>query len=199
MNSTASELRAAARRCVAEQGVAGTTSRRIAVEANANLAAITYHFGSKDHLIAEALLEGIRELLAPALEVLDRLGDPAERTVQIVTVLLRTLDEHRGEAVAYLQALAHAPLAPLLRDGVARLWTDLRERIVRDMTLLQGAGIVGPWVEPDAMAGVFIAVANGLLVQSVVDPDGPAVTDLATQFALLLLQARVVDPAAEPS
>lgn len=190
MNPTATALRAATRRCIARDGLAATTSRSITAEAGANLGAITYHFGSKDRLVAESLLEGFRDLLAPAVALLEGDGDPAGRTVAIVHTLLATLDDRREDAVAYVQALAHAPMSAELRSGIAGLWSELRHLIVADMGELQREGIVGDWVEPLAMSGVFLAVANGLLVQAVVDPDGPAVADLAAQFATLLLRSR---------
>jgi hypothetical protein len=40
------------------------------------------------------------------------------------------------------------------------------------------------------MAAVLIAVANGVVVQSTVEPDGPSVAALAAQFASLMLAAR---------
>ncbi len=40
------------------------------------------------------------------------------------------------------------------------------------------------------MAAVFIAVANGFVLQVTVDPDGPPLAALAAQFAALLLAAR---------
>ena len=42
-------------RIIAGQGLGAATSRRITEGAELNLAAITYHFGSKDELIAEAV------------------------------------------------------------------------------------------------------------------------------------------------
>jgi len=190
MSETATALMAATRRCIARDGLAATTSRSITSEAGANLGAITYHFGSKDHLVAESLLEGFRELLAPALELLDADGDPAVRTLEIVRTLLATLDDRRDDAVAYVQALAHAPMAPELQQGIVALWADLRRLIAGDMSRLQSEGVVGGWVDPPAMSGVLLAVANGFLVQGVVDPEGPAVADLATRFATLLLRSR---------
>ncbi len=45
-----------ARRCIIEKGYARTTARDIAGAAGVSLAAIGYHFGSKEALMAEALL-----------------------------------------------------------------------------------------------------------------------------------------------
>lgn len=187
MSDTATQLRAATRRCIARYGLAATTSRRITAEAGANLGAITYHYESKDRLVAEALLEGLRDLLSPALDLLDAPGDPATRTIEIVRVLLAALDERRDDAVAYVQALAHAPTSGALRTGIAEMWTDLRGRIATDVRSLQADGTVGSWVDADAMSGVFLAVANGLLIQAVVDPAGPETAELAAQFVGLIL------------
>jgi AcrR family transcriptional regulator len=190
MNPTATALTAATRAVVARQGLAATTSRDIAAEAGANLQAITYHFGSKDALVATALLDGFRGLLEPALALLDADGDPAVRTVEIVRTLLTTLEERPEDAAAYVQALAHTAASPELRAGISSLWADLRQSIAADMATLQVAGILGTWVDPDAMAGVLVATANGLLVQAVVDPTAPDLAAQAAQVATLLLQAR---------
>jgi hypothetical protein len=40
------------------------------------------------------------------------------------------------------------------------------------------------------MAAVIVAVANGIVLQVTVDPDGPPIEALAAQFAALLLAAR---------
>jgi len=48
-----------ARRVILERGVAKATARDIAAAAGVSLAAIGYHFGSKDQLITEALTESL--------------------------------------------------------------------------------------------------------------------------------------------
>ncbi len=190
MNETAPALKEAARRCIARDGLAATTSRQITREAGVNLAAITYHFGSKDRLVAEALLEGFRSWLAPTVGVLAGEGDPAARTIAAIHMLLTTFEEHRDAAVGYLQALAHAPTADPLRVGIIELWKELRVLLAGDIRAVQQAGELGAWVDPDVMAAVLIAVANGVVVQSTVEPDGPSVPALAAQIGSLMLAAR---------
>jgi AcrR family transcriptional regulator len=189
MNETATSLKDATRACVGRKGLAATTSRDIAGQAGANLAAITYHFGSKDQLVAEALLEGFRSWLAPTIEVLAGTGDPAERTVAAIASLLATIEDHRDDAAAYLQALAHAPVADPLRAGIVELWGELRALLAADMRALQASGQLGSWLDPEAMAAVLVAVANGFVVQATVEPAGPALSALAAQFGSLLLAA----------
>jgi hypothetical protein len=40
------------------------------------------------------------------------------------------------------------------------------------------------------MSALLVAVANGLVLQVTVDPDGPGLPDMAGQFGALLLAAR---------
>lgn len=40
------------------------------------------------------------------------------------------------------------------------------------------------------MAAVLVAVANGFVVQAIVDPDGPAVSPMAAQLGSLMLAVR---------
>ena len=68
------------------------------------------------------------------------------------------------------------------------LWADLRRLLAADIEMVQAAGRLDSWIDPNAMAGVLVAVANGFLVQTVVDPQAhrPA---MATQFGSLMLTA----------
>src|SRR5258705_8544612 len=50
---TRSAILAAAERLYADRGFGDVTLRDIVAEANVNLAAVNYHFGSKDELIAD--------------------------------------------------------------------------------------------------------------------------------------------------
>jgi len=52
-DQTRSAILAAAERLYADRGFSDVTLRDIVAEANVNLAAVNYHFGSKDELIAE--------------------------------------------------------------------------------------------------------------------------------------------------
>lgn len=190
MNDTRDRLLAATRRCIAANGLVGTTSRDIASTANANLAAITYHFGSKDELVAQALLDGLREWLAPALDVLTSDEDPPTRATLVIQALLSSFEDQRQDASGYLQALVEAPRIEPLHTGLIQLWSDLRSLLAAQVREMQQSGELDVWIEPEAMAGVIVAIANGLVLQVTVDPDGPSLTDMAAQFGSLLLNAR---------
>lgn len=190
MNETRRALLAATRVCVGRKGLAATTSRDITSEAGANLAAITYHFGSKDGLVAEALLEELRSWLTPTLDVLGGEGDPSTRTMLAIQTLMTTFREHRSAAPAYVQAIAHSPMLPPLQASVIELWVELRALLAADITAMQERGELPSWIEPITMAAVLVAVANGLVLHATVDPDGPSLSDMASQFGALLVTVR---------
>ncbi|MGH9246517.1 MAG: TetR/AcrR family transcriptional regulator [Acidimicrobiales bacterium] len=190
MTDTRQLLLDATRRCISAKGLASTTSRDITAEAAVNLAAITYHFGSKDQLVAEALLEELREWLTPAIEVLAGGGDPSARTLVAIQTLTATFAQHRDEAPAYLQALVEAPRLDPLRAGVVQLWSELRQLLGSHITDMQQRDELPAWVNPDAMSSLLVGVTNGLVLQVTVDPNGPDVEAMASQFGALLLAVR---------
>lgn len=61
-----------------EHGFEATTMRMITSRADANIAAVNYHFGSKDALIQEVFKRRLTELNRRRLAVLDRLEEEAE-------------------------------------------------------------------------------------------------------------------------
>jgi len=190
MTATPQRLLDATRTCLGRKGLAATTSRDIAGEAEVNLAAITYHFGSKDDLVASALLEGLRDWLAPTLAVLQGEGDPALRTGVAIRTLLATFERHQAEAPVYVEALLQAIRLPSLHAGLLRLWGDLRVLLADQMAEMVDAGVLPAWVAPEPMAALLTAVANGLVVQVTTDPEGPSLDAMAAQFGVLLIAAR---------
>ncbi|MEU4313919.1 helix-turn-helix domain-containing protein [Nocardia sp. NPDC024068] len=69
-------LLAGARKALLERGLAKVTARDIATAAGVSLAAIGYHFGSKDRLITEALAEATGQGLGDVFD--DRLREAAD-------------------------------------------------------------------------------------------------------------------------
>src|SRR3954447_17590915 len=103
-------LMEAAIQCLAERGYARTTSRDLAAAAGANLAAITYHYGSKEELLDQALLEGFRRWFDALIsDALAARGQPLPDLVpRLAEALEASLEANRGLAVAFLEALAQA-------------------------------------------------------------------------------------------
>lgn len=92
MNDTPARLIAAATRLFATRGFDGTSVRDVTADADANLGAITYHFGSKQGLydaVLETAFAPVRQrLAAPVVE------DAQPRGLDRVEAILRLLFAH---------------------------------------------------------------------------------------------------------
>jgi AcrR family transcriptional regulator len=95
-DQTRTAILAAAERLYADRGFGDVTLRDIVAEANVNLAAVNYHFGSKDELIAELFVT---------------------RSIQLNRERLRLLQaaEEQGGGRASIDAVLRALVGPTLR------------------------------------------------------------------------------------
>lgn len=171
-----------------EHGVGGLTSREIARTAGVNLQAITYHFGSKDALVAEALGTLVRNRIEPVRTVLDAPGDPADRLAAALTVLHETFAVARADLEAYADAVAASSTNEALRRSLAELHTEIVEYLAVLISELQDRGEIAAWVEPAPMAELLVAIGDG--VASHARFGSPDVAGVLDQVALLLLSAR---------
>jgi TetR/AcrR family transcriptional regulator, regulator of cefoperazone and chloramphenicol sensitivity len=101
-DQTRARLLEAAGEEFAEKGFEGATIRSICARAEANLAAVNYHFGDKEQLYTQAVLEAHRCCVQPAAETDPADGDPAEQLrdqihhfLSNVLAVGRTDDWHR--------------------------------------------------------------------------------------------------------
>jgi AcrR family transcriptional regulator len=186
---TRERLVEAARVCVRDRGLAGASSREITRVAGANLAAITYHFGSKEALLAAALFDELERRVGPALRALDRAGAPTERMLAAIQELASEFERSRDDALLLLEVLLLATRDARYRAEALRVYQGLHDRLAALIGELQGDHAIPSWVAPDAMASLILAVANGIVLQTQLDPSGADHTAMAAQFAGLLLEA----------
>ncbi len=166
--------------------------------AGANLAAITYYFGSKDDLIAEALFSRLEQLLDPVMTLLGGDMPAGTRLLHAVQALLAELERSGEEMPVYLHALMLSTEPGAIGDRGRTLVIDLRRRLEAVIAELVKTGAIASWVEPGSMAALLLAAAHGIALQSRIDPEATSVPDLSAQLAGLLLAAgerAVVQPA----
>jgi AcrR family transcriptional regulator len=167
----------AAIHCLAHRGYARTTSRDLAAAAGANLAAITYHYGSKEELLQQALIEGFRRWFDGLVsEAVAAGGGPeAELVPRLAAGLQASFEANRGLAQAFLEALAEADHSPKLRRQLAKSYEDTRLGLVP----LLGAAIDLEDKAASDLASGMIAIADGLLIQWLLDARAtPSTTDV---------------------
>ncbi|BAJ29328.1 MULTISPECIES: TetR/AcrR family transcriptional regulator [Kitasatospora] len=112
------DLLASAARCLQEKGYGRTTARDIASGAGVSLAAIGYHYGSKDALLVEALVQAMGEwgeVIGAALSAAADVDDPRERFVRAWDAVRDSFTTHRGLWTVQFELLgqfAHLPGLP---------------------------------------------------------------------------------------
>ncbi|MFI1198182.1 TetR/AcrR family transcriptional regulator [Streptomyces sp. NPDC020883] len=139
------DLLAGAKQCLVERGWARTTVRDIANAAGVSHAAIGYHFGSKDALLTQALVQAVDELddeLRPQAT-----GDePADRW----QALIDSFTTHRALWVAQLEAAVQAERSPEVRAHLAEGQRQGREGLGGSVPLALLTGLMMQWlIDPE--------------------------------------------------
>ena len=182
------DLLAGAKRCLYEKGYANTTARDIATAAGTSLAAIGYHFGSKEALMNDARLQAIGEWtdqLTQALDFeLDNDAHSMERFAAIWTKMIESFETHRPIWVASFEMLAQIDHDPVVRDAVAEA-----QQVAR-LGLAQLFHDIDPTIDDKgarAVGSFYLALLPGVMAQWLIDPDeAPRGRDLADALRAIM-------------
>lgn len=178
-------------RCLEHLPPERITARVIAEESGANLASITYHFGSKDELVTEAVVAGLDRWLDDIGRALGELGSqpPATRFRQAGAVIDASRKRHTGLAKNVVGALARAQHDTRVRELLAAGFDRTRPNV---------AALLGLGTDPvgrDA-AGLVLALFYGLLFQVLLDP---ALAIDGERMVRAQARLRTVLPGTEPA
>jgi AcrR family transcriptional regulator len=108
--STRERILGAAEELFASRGFAGASLRQVTSTANVNLAAVNYHFGSKDKLIEEVFRRRLDDLNGRRMDALAALGDEAGLEDVLDAFIRPALDLslQRDGGSAFVRVLARA-------------------------------------------------------------------------------------------
>jgi AcrR family transcriptional regulator len=167
------DLLSGARRVILERGVAKATARDIASAAGVSLAAIGYHFGSKEELITAALMESLGDGLGDGMEaivhetaqlpLLDGFAELWNRMPEVFAANREPLsaslensvrvlrDPEAGRHLAEAAGEGYRGIAELLRAARPELSDAQVDAVAKlDFVLAQGLGIL--WLlAPDSI------------------------------------------------
>lgn len=170
------DLLEGARRCLYEKGYARTTARDLVAASGTNLGSIGYHYGSKEALLDAALLDAVGEMN----EALLRLTRAEHASGDLASAWQRIIDEfdtYRPLLIAQVEAWAQVERSSALRE---RLATFQKDEIAHGV---ERARATHPTLDEStavAVAAVTDALANGLVVQWLIDPgSSPSGHDIA--------------------
>ncbi|HZH05440.1 MAG TPA: CerR family C-terminal domain-containing protein [Lautropia sp.] len=149
-------------RMFAERGYADVTSKEISARADANQAAVNYHFGSKDGLYEAVLIEAHRQLVDfdQLSEWTAGAGDARDKLRAVLAHLMSlALRKEEGWAFRVLlrELLTPSPLMPALISNAVRPKARLLLGLVAEITGL-------PPEHPTAQRGLFFTVVPCILM-----------------------------------
>jgi AcrR family transcriptional regulator len=200
-NDTKAALLEAAKQLISERGYAGASVRELAAAAGTNLGAVNYHFGSRENLLNQAILDLFQEWAG-------RVGDqgpadPDAEGLQQLAARARPLVDGIPDMqplfVVGLEAILHSRRSPELHRQLAEHYARLRQKAIDGMLATKRGRELPPRFL-EVVASYMVAVADGLQLQALLDPDMiPTGDELALMYETLAAAAMAVDaPAPSP-
>lgn len=163
------DLLAGARRCLEEKGYLRTTVRDIASASKVSMAAIGYHFGSREALLNLALFAAMDEWAAGSGRLAGQGETTEERYADTWDRKIQDFGDMRWLWMASVEAFVHAQSAPELLATLAE-----GQRRSRRMVAAQLRGVPEDEVSDEdvrALGSVHIALLTGVMVQTLTDPE----------------------------
>jgi AcrR family transcriptional regulator len=166
-------LLAGAKRCLIEKGYARTTARDIAAASGVSLAAIGYHFGSKDALMNQAIYEFVGEWSDEVQRALGAEGAlDAEPLKRFESIMGRTIESFGGPARGMWAAQLEL-LSPMEGNEELRTFLAKVQRVAAGGLAELVLGI-DPARDPEAArtaGSVLHALFIGIIVKWFMDPE----------------------------
>jgi AcrR family transcriptional regulator len=190
------DLLAGARRVILEKGVAGATARDIAGAAGVSLAAIGYHFGSKERLITEALTQAMGQDLGDRLDTLIRESGPGRGLPEAFAVTwdgMRELVERNRDGLLLsfengLRVARTPELQAFMAEAVAGGYAGMAETLLDVYPEL-------PDAQAQAIGQLYFVLLHGMAMMWLLSPD----VELPDGDALALAVSALATPRSVPA
>jgi AcrR family transcriptional regulator len=161
------DLLDAAKRCLYEKGYAKTSIRDIATAAGVSMAAVGYHFGSKEALLNEAFRQANLEWAEEIARALDVPADAPDRFEELWTRVIHSFTAHRALWATTFEVIGLVDHVPEIHQWLINGLAEARE------------GLAYPFEDRDAtpddhtrraMGAVYQALLTGVMAQHLIDP-----------------------------
>ncbi|MBF6170879.1 TetR family transcriptional regulator [Nocardia blacklockiae] len=183
------DLLAGARKAILERGLAKVTARDIAAAANVSLAAIGYHFGSKDRLVSEAITESIGSEIGDGMEAAMRDAGEGRSLSESVgptwNGMLDVVQQNREQLLLSLENAVRIArseeLQAYLSDATERAYGDL-SALLRELHPELSAK------EARAVAKLYFVLFQGYAMLALLAPAGELLNGDDVELAVKALR-----------
>jgi AcrR family transcriptional regulator len=188
---TKAALLRAAQQLIIERGYAGASVRELAAAAGTNIGAVNYHFGSRENLLNEAMLESFLEYAGRSADVdVDPAAEPLKQLAERARPMVEGIPAARPAFVMGLEAILQSQRSPELHSRLVEHYATLRRMAIEGMAATKRGSELPPRFL-EVVASYMIAVADGLQLQALIDPGVvPTADELAFFYESLAATTR---------
>ena len=171
-DDTRRSLLDAAARLIAERGYRGMTVNEIVARAGLSKGTFYWHFGSKDDVLFAVLEERIDRPLYELIELLKTAPPERDMAPEASRRLLELLERGRETILLEHEYQLLAVREPRLRPRYLKRQAALREALAAGLDARAGQLGAPPFSTPTSdVATAYLALANSLAVERLIDPD----------------------------
>jgi AcrR family transcriptional regulator len=178
----------AMRRTVAARGIAGATFDQVAREAGVSRGLLHYYFGTKERLLVEA----VRRESAVTMEQLEQTVGAAGSAEEVLEALVQGFEDFVGEGegavVTFFEILTLAQRNEEIAGELRELARQTRLHMADLLGAKSEAGVLELHADPEAAAGFILALADGLTVRMLSEPE----LDIGPMLKLAVSSARAL-------
>jgi AcrR family transcriptional regulator len=174
---------------VAQRGTAGATFDHVAREAGVSRGLLHYYFGTKERLLVEVL----RRECDVRIERLQDAIAGAGNADDVLAALVRSLEDYLGEgpasAVMFFEMITVGDRNEEIAAEVAELGRRTRAHLSEALRAKAQDGVVKLQSDPDTVAAFLFALADGITVRRLTEPQydiGPMLAEAAAAARALL-------------
>ena len=161
----------AMRASLGARGAAGSTFDHVAREAGVSRGLLHYYFGTKERLLVEV----VRRDCDIRMAMLDEAFAAAADADELIDALVRSLEDLVENDPGFIAMVFELFTSSRHNDELAQEMRELMRRVREHLTGLLAAkraeGAIALGGEPDAVASVLFALADGLTLRMLSEPD----------------------------
>lgn len=161
----------AMRSSVAARGIAGSTFEHVAREAGVSRGLLHYYFGTKERLLVEVVRSDTSIRVARLEAPLAAAGSVDDVLDVLVSNLLDAIHSEPGLFELLFEVFSAGRRNPEIQREVADLFRRTRDRVAEVLETKDREGAVNLRFGATATASYLFAIADGIAVQVLSDPD----------------------------
>ncbi|HEX6586269.1 MAG TPA: TetR/AcrR family transcriptional regulator [Solirubrobacterales bacterium] len=161
----------AMRSSVARRGISGSTFEHVAREAGVSRGLLHYYFGTKEALLVEVVRRDTEHRIARLDVPLAEAKSADELLGILVADLEDSIQNEPGFWVLIFDLFTAGRRNPEIQREVGELFKRTREHVAEILRAKQAEGVISPAHEADAVVALLFALADGIALQLLSDPE----------------------------